>query len=87
MNLMSVLCSIFVTGFLVFLHFFLKRKLVIMILIYYLLINAYIMAIQKQIYQDPRPFVFNLNVELIDWSCEPSYGFPSGHSWVCFFIY
>ena len=66
---MSVLCSIFVTGFLAFLHFFLKRKLVTLILIYYLLINAYIMAVQKQIYQDTRPWLFNPNVRLDDWTC------------------
>ena len=68
-NIISVLCSILVIGIIAFLHFFLKRKLVTLILVYYLLINAYIMAVQKQIYQDTRPFLFDRSVRLDDWTC------------------
>lgn len=56
-------------------------------LVFYIACNAYVMAIQKQCYQDTRPFLRDLRIRLEDWLCEASYGFPSGHSWVSFLVF
>ena len=53
----------------------------------YIAINAYFISIEKQAYQDSRPFFYNDQIEALEWTCPRSYGFPSGHSWVSVLLY
>lgn len=69
-NVISFVCSTpFVVGLLGLLHFVLKRKFATSAFIYYIVLNAYLMALQKQLYQDPRPFAYDSRVRLEDWIC------------------
>lgn len=74
-------------GYVAAFHLLLKRKIVTLIYVYYLIWNAYIMAIHKQCFQEVRPFQFDLRIRLDDWICQADYGFPSGHTWVVIFAY
>ena len=55
-------------------------KINVIVLFMYICANVYIMASLKVIFLDPRPYVAEI-VKDLEWKCEPTFGFPSGHTW------
>lgn len=87
-NLISILGNtLFIIAFLLLVHLISYRKLNTIVYIFYIVINAYFIAVEKQAFQDPRPFFYNSKIEALEWTCPRSYGFPSGHSWVSILLY
>lgn len=87
-NLISLLGNtFFIVAFLIVVHLLTYRKLNSIVYIFYIVINAYLIAVEKQAYQDPRPFHYDGNIKALEWTCPKSYGFPSGHSWVSVLLY
>jgi membrane-associated phospholipid phosphatase len=87
-NIISILGNtFFIVAFLIVVHLLAYRKLASVVYIFYIVCNAYLIAVEKQAYQDPRPFSYNPNIQSLEWTCPRSYGFPSGHSWVSVLLY
>lgn len=62
-NIISILGNtIFVVAFLIVIHLLVFRKLASVVYIFYIVCNAYLIAVEKQAYQDPRPFFYNSNI-------------------------
>lgn len=62
-NLISILGNtIFIIAFLLLVHLISYRKLNTIVYIFYIVINAYFIAIEKQAFQDPRPFFYNSKI-------------------------
>lgn len=87
-NIISILGNtFFIVAFLIFVHILVYRKLNTIVYIFYIVANAYLIAVEKQAYQDPRPFFYNSQIASLEWTCPRSYGFPSGHSWISVLLY
>lgn len=87
-NLISILGNtFFIVAFLIVVHLLTYRKLYSIVYIFYISCNAYLIAVEKQAYQDPRPFFYDARIQALEWSCPKSYGFPSGHSWISILLY
>jgi len=62
-NLISILGNTaFIVAFLVVVHLLTYRKLCSIVYIFYIVINAYLIAVEKQAYQDPRPFHYDSHI-------------------------
>jgi hypothetical protein len=62
-NLISILGNTyFIVAFLIFVHIVVYRKLNTIVYIFYIVINAYLIAVEKQAYQDPRPFFYDSRI-------------------------
>lgn len=65
-NLISILGNTyFIVAFLILVHIIAYRKLNTIVYIFYIVINAYLIAVEKQAYQDPRPFYYNSNIQAL----------------------
>lgn len=62
-NIISILGNtFFIVAFLIVVHLLAFRKLASVVYIFYIVCNAYLIAVEKQAYQDPRPFFYNSNI-------------------------
>lgn len=87
-NIISILGNtIFIIAFLAVVHIITYRKMYTIVYLIYITINAYLIAVEKQAYHDPRPFHSNQLIQSLEWSCPRSFGFPSGHSWIAILLY
>jgi hypothetical protein len=62
-------------------HLATSRKLASIVHIAYIAIMAYIISVEKQCYQEPRPPSYDDRIRMLDWTCPHSYSLPSGHNW------
>ena len=69
------------------LHLFSSKKITSLVFILYIIWNSYLLAIQKQAFRDPRPFVYDSRIRQLQWQCPESYGFSSGHCWMAVLLY
>lgn len=70
-----------------FLYIFSRRKVTVVVFLIYLIINIYINNILKVLFMDPRPYMYSMRVQQLQWKCPAEYGNPSGHSWLVFQFY
>ncbi len=63
------------------------RKANSYVLIFYVTTNTYIMAISKIAFIDPRPSWYTDDIHQLQWKCEYTYGFPSGHAWIILILH
>lgn len=45
------------------------------------------MAIAKIAFIDPRPSWYTEDIHQLQWKCEYTYGFPSGHCWIILILH
>lgn len=87
-NVVSLLCNtFFVIALLALVIIAAYRKLNATVFVCYIAINAYIISVEKQAFHDPRPFHYDQRIEALEWRCQKSFGFPSGHSWMSVLLY
>ena len=63
------------------------RKANTFVLIWYVALNTYIMAVGKMAFADPRPTWYSDKIQQLQWKCEYTYGFPSGHCWIILILH
>ncbi len=63
------------------------RKANSFLLILYVTANTYIMVIAKIASVDPRPSWYTDAIHQLQWKCEYSYGFPSGHAQIIIILH
>jgi membrane-associated phospholipid phosphatase len=63
------------------------RKANSYILVMFVAINTYVMAILKIAFIDPRPSWYTDQIHQLQWKCEYTYGFPSGHCWIILILH
>lgn len=71
----------------VMLILFTFRKANTFVLIWYVALNTYIMSVGKMAFADPRPTWYTDKVQQLQWKCEYTYGFPSGHCWIILILH
>jgi membrane-associated phospholipid phosphatase len=64
-----------------------RRKLHALVFMFLISLNAYLIAVQKPAFHDPRPFFYDDATRQLDWTCHITYGFPSGHTWIIALLY
>lgn len=62
-------------------------KINMIVVVLYICANVYIMAFLKVFFVDPRPYVVDSLVKNLEWKCEITYGFPSGHTWILLLLH
>lgn len=63
------------------------RKANTFVLIWYVALNTYIMSVGKMAFADPRPTWYTDKIHQLQWKCEYTYGFPSGHCWIILLLH
>jgi hypothetical protein len=62
-NIISILGNtFFIVAFLIVTHILAYRKLNTIVYLFYIVLNAYLIAVEKQAYQDPRPFFYDSRI-------------------------
>jgi len=65
-NILSILGNtFFIVAFLAAIHILAYRKMATIVYVFYIVCNAYLIAVEKQAYQDPRPFFYNANIQAL----------------------
>ncbi|MBS1889744.1 MAG: phosphatase PAP2 family protein [Actinobacteria bacterium] len=70
-----------------FLYIVSRRKITIVVFLIFFMSNIYLLTILKVLFMDPRPFMYSLKVQQLQWKCPAEYGNPSGHSFLVFQFY
>lgn len=64
-----------------------RRKITVVVFLLFFMSNIYLLTILKVLFMDPRPFMYSLKVQQLQWKCPAEYGNPSGHSFLVFQFY
>jgi membrane-associated phospholipid phosphatase len=68
-------------------YIIIRRKITILVFLVFFMFNIYLLTVSKVLFMDPRPFMYSLKVQQLQWKCPAEYGNPSGHSWLVFQFY
>lgn len=87
-NLALYLCDPnFVLGLLIVLYVLSRRKISILVFVFFVLMNFYLNCISRNILQQARPFWVTLDIFSLDWQCRWEYGSPSINGRNIFVVY
>jgi membrane-associated phospholipid phosphatase len=68
-------------------YLYFKQRVRTIVHLIYVMGGLYFMTVLKQAFQESRPFWYNTNVNIFEWSCPIDFGHPSGHSFISFAMY